>query len=56
MEGTLKVYAPLEIVCTILYVFGFLSEGDSLKRNGGLKCLGSTYPMGESDIFTNIQW
>ena len=55
MEGTLKVYAPLEIVCTILYIFGFSSEGDSLKRNGGLKCLGSTYLMEESDIFTDIQ-
>ena len=35
--GALKVYAPLETVCTILYIPPFLYGSDSLKRNSGLK-------------------
>lgn len=37
MEGTLKFCALPEIVCTILGIFAFLYESDSLKRKGGLK-------------------
>lgn len=32
----LRRHAPLEIACTILYIFGFLYGGDSLKQNDGL--------------------